>query len=48
MKLYEDDEIVLEKFKDGKYRITFFREDNHWGGDLTFNKDGIIHNDLDD
>lgn len=46
-RLYEDDEVVFEKFEDGKYRVTFFREDNHWGGDITFSKkEGVIWDDV--
>ena len=38
--LYEDQEIILEKFdRNNDYRITFFNEDNHWAGDKTFNKE---------
>lgn len=48
-RLYEDKDVVFEKFDDGNYRITFFREDNHWGGDITFNKkDGVILDDVKD
>ena len=48
--LYEDQEITLEKFdKNNDYRITFFNEDNHWAGDITFNKElGIIYDDVKD
>ena len=48
--LYEDQEIILEKFdKNNDYRITFFNEDNHWGGDITFNKElGVIYDDVKD
>ena len=48
--LYEDQEIILEKFdKNDDYRITFFNEDNHWAGDITFNKElGVIYDDVKD
>ena len=48
--LYEDQEITLEKFdKNNDYRITFFNEDNHWSGDITFNKElGVIYDDVKD
>lgn len=48
--LYEDQEIILDKFdKNNDYRITFFNEDNHWGGDITFNKElGVIYDDVKD
>ena len=48
--LYEDQEITLEKFdKNNDYRITFFNEDNHWAGDITFNKElGVICDDVKD
>lgn len=46
-RLYEDDEVVFEKFENGKYRVTFFREDNHWAGDITFSKKkGVIWDDV--
>lgn len=46
-RLYEDDEIVLEKFEDGRYRVTFFNNDNHWAGDITFSKaEGVIWDDV--
>mgnify|MGYP003296955561 CR=1 FL=1 len=45
-RLYEDNKIVLEKLDDN-YRVTFFNDDNHWGGDMMFNeKDGIIYDDV--
>ena len=48
--LYEDQEIILEKFdKNNDYRVTFFNEDNHWAGDITFNKElGVIYDDVKD
>ena len=48
--LYEDQEITLEKFdRNNDYRITFFNEDNHWKGDITFNKElGVIYDDVKD
>ena len=48
--LYEDQEIILEKFdKNNDYRITFFNKDNHWAGDITFNKElGVIYDDVKD
>ena len=48
--LYEDQEIILEKFnRNNDYRITFFNEDNHWAGDITFNKElGVIYDDVKD
>ena len=48
--LYEDQEITLEKFdRNNDYRITFFNEDNHWAGDITFNKElGVIYDDVKD
>ena len=48
--LYEDQEITLEKFdKNNDYRITFFNKDNHWAGDITFNKElGVICDDIKD
>ena len=50
IKLYEDQEIILEKFdRNNDYRITFFNEDNHWAGDITFNKElGVIYDDVKD
>ena len=48
-RLYEDRKIVLEKFETGYYRVTFFKDDNHWGGDIIFNeKNGVIHDDVKD
>ena len=48
--LYEDQEIILEKFdRNNDYRITFFNEDNHCAGDITFNKElGVIYDDVKD
>lgn len=46
-RLYGDRKIVLEKFDNDDYRVTFFNDDNHWGGDIIFNeKDGVIHDDV--
>lgn len=46
-RLYEDRKIVLERFDNDDYRVTFFNDDNHWGGDIIFNeKDGVIHDDV--
>lgn len=46
-RLYEDRKIVLEKFDNNDYRVTFFNDDNHWGGDITFNeKDGVTCDDV--
>lgn len=46
-RLYEDKKIVLEKIKTGDYRVTFFKDDNHWGGDIIFNeKVGVINDDV--
>ena len=49
IRLYEDDKLILEKFDDGNYRVTFFNDENHWAGDITFNeKDGVIYDDVKD
>lgn len=46
-RLFEDKEIVLERFENGKYRVTFFNDENHWAGDITFSKDeGVIYDDV--
>lgn len=48
-RLYEDDEVVLEKFENETYRITFFNDENHWAGDITFSKkEGVIYDDVKD
>lgn len=48
--LYYDDKVHLDvDEKTHGYRLTFFNDENHWNGDITFSKDGkIIFNDLDD
>lgn len=51
--LYHNETIHLDTYKDKDgmtlYRLTFFNKDNHWNGDITFNKQGeIVFNDLDD
>lgn len=44
MKLYEDKDVIFEKFEDGTYRVTFFNEDCHWAGDITMAPErGVIH-----
>lgn len=46
IKLYEDSEVTFEKFDNGDFRVTFFK-DHHWYGDLTFNKEkGVIYDNI--
>lgn len=47
--LYDGDDIVLEKFENGKYRVSFFNNDSNWIGDIIFSKEsGVIFDDMKD
>lgn len=47
-RLYEDKKVVFEKFDNGDYRVTFFNDDCHWHGDITFTENGLVYSDLGD
>lgn len=44
--LYDDSHICLEIDDDNTYRITLFNEDNHWNGEIVFDSEGIINDEL--
>lgn len=44
--LFNNDKLQLDEFADGSYRITLFNEDNHWSGEIMFNEDEVLYDNL--